>query len=91
VNKKQEDWDVPLSHLPTNWHELCSEGLLFPGHVGSSFTPTVNPVANFVSPANLTCDCPCSLLTAQAVNHPNRDVWIQSYYAEKHSIEFLGT
>jgi hypothetical protein len=26
INKKQEDWGVPLPQLPTNWHGLCAEG-----------------------------------------------------------------
>ncbi len=82
---------------PTNWHELCAEGLLLPGHVASSFTctapptTTFDPVANFVSAANLTGDCPCSLLTVLANNHPDQKVWLQSYYKEKCGIESLGT
>ncbi len=24
VNKKQEDWGVPLPHLPMTWHDLCT-------------------------------------------------------------------
>jgi hypothetical protein len=79
------------------WHELCAERLLLLGHVASSFTCTVsptttfNPLANFVSTANLTPDCPLSLLTAPADNHPDQEVWLQSYYGKNHSIESLGT
>jgi hypothetical protein len=80
-----------------DWHELCAERLLLPGHVASSFTftapltTTSNPMANFVSAANLTCDCPYSLLTALADNHPNQEIWLQSYYEDKRGIESLGT
>jgi hypothetical protein len=25
MNTKQEDWGVPLPHLPTTWHDLCTD------------------------------------------------------------------
>ena len=37
INKKSEDWGVPLPNLPTTWQELCVEGVLIPGHQSSSF------------------------------------------------------
>jgi hypothetical protein len=91
VNKKQEDCGVPLPHLPTTWHDLCTEGLLLLCLVVSSFTCTIKPVANFVGAANLTCDCSCSLLTALAENHPDQEVCLQSYFGEKCGIESIGT
>jgi hypothetical protein len=71
IRYKQEDWGVSLPHLPTTWHNLCMEGLLLPGHMVSSFTCISTPMATFVSAADVTCDCPCSLLTALAKNHPD--------------------
>ncbi len=50
-----------------------------------------DPVANIVSAINLHCDCPPSLLQALTESHPNREVWLQSYYEEKNGIESLGT
>ncbi len=44
-----------------------------------------------MSAINLHQDCLPSLLQAPAVSHPNREVWLQSYYEEKNSIESLGT
>jgi hypothetical protein len=52
---------------------------------------TFDPIANSVSAVNLVCDCTRSLLTALADSHPGREVWIQSYFEEKYSIESLGT
>jgi hypothetical protein len=37
VKKKHEDWGVDLLHLPFNWVNLCTEGILLPGHVVHSF------------------------------------------------------
>jgi hypothetical protein len=48
-------------------------------------------VANIVSAVNLHQDCPPSLLQALALTHPNREVWLQSYYEEKRGIEEMGT
>ncbi len=59
VNKKFEDWGVPLPNLTSNWHELCTKGLLLPGHVSNTFlcpsrlTNGLEPAANFVSASNL--------------------------------------
>jgi hypothetical protein len=37
VKKKSEDWGVDLPNLPFNWVDLCTEGILVPGHVAHSF------------------------------------------------------
>jgi hypothetical protein len=93
VNKKSEDWGVPLPNLTTNWHELCVDGLLILGHASMSFvssvlTPTsVDTIANFVSAVSLTCDCPHSLLTALATNHSDWEIWQESYLEEIESLD----
>ncbi len=97
VNKRQEDWGVPLPNLPSTWVDLCIEGILIPGHVSHSFfwspsssTPTTfNLVASFVSAVNLNWDCPPSLLKALADTHPNREIWLESFFEEKHGIQNL--
>jgi hypothetical protein len=105
VKKKHKDWGVNLPHLLFNWADLCTEGILLPGHVACSFIcmtdslsstfsnppSTFDPVANIVSAVNLHCDCPPSLLQALATSHPYREIWLQSYYEEKCGIESLGT
>jgi len=40
---------------------------------------------------NLHRDCPPSLLQALASTHPDREVWLRSYYKEKGGIEDMGT
>ena len=96
VNKKKEDWGVALPNLSRTWTTLCAEGILLPGHTASSLLRssdgnTFDPVANIVSAVNLHRDCPPSLLRALADTHPDRQVWLQSYYEEKNSIQSLGT
>ena len=99
VNKRKEDWGVPLPNLPSSWVNLCVEGILIPGHVAHSFlrstsspgATTFDPVASFVSAVNLHRDCPPSLLKALAANHPDREVWLESFYEEKRGIEDLDT
>ena len=99
VNKRKEDWGVPLPDLTSNWVDLCVEGILVPGHVSHSFlrsspsptASTFDPVASFVSAVNLHRDCPPSLLKALADTHPDRDVWLASFYEEKRGIEQLDT
>eukprot|EP00970_Alexandrium_tamarense_P009299 scaffold1836_cov204-Alexandrium_tamarense.AAC.45 len=72
-------------------------GVLLFGHQASSFlcTPstgsTFDPVAHHVSAINQHQICPPTLLRALADNHPDREVWLQSYYEEKGSIESMGT
>ncbi len=98
VKKKSEDWGINLPNLPFNWADMCTEGILIPGHVAHSFLrsssssislaststrSTFDLVANIVSAINLHWDCPPSLLQALATSHPDREVWLQSYYEEK--------
>ncbi len=99
VNKRKEDWWVDLPNLLITWVDMYVEGALVPGHVSHTFlhsvdspTPTTfDPVASFVSAVNLHKDCPPTLLKALADSHPDWEVWLESYYEEKHSIESLGT
>ncbi len=37
VKKKTEDWGIDLPNLPYNWVDLCTEGILVPGHGAHSF------------------------------------------------------
>jgi hypothetical protein len=37
VKKKSEDWGVNIPNLPFTWVDLCTEGVLLPGHVAHSF------------------------------------------------------
>ncbi len=56
VNKRKEDWGIPLPNLPSTWVDLCVEGILVPGHLSHLFLcslssttqTTFNPVASFV-------------------------------------------
>ena len=108
VKKKSEDWGVDIPNLPFTWVDLCTEGILLPGHVAHSFirsssdnhctsSPsappplTFDPEANIVSAVDLHWDCPPSLLQALASTHPDRKVWLQSYYEEKGGIQEMGT
>ncbi len=105
IKKKSKDWGVDIPNLPFTWVDLCTEGLLLPGYVAHLFihslshnplisSPphlTFDPMANIVSAVNLHQDCPPSLLQALALTHPNREVWLQSYYKEKGGIAEMGT
>jgi hypothetical protein len=99
INKRKEDWGVPLPNLPSTWVDICVEGILVSGHVPHSFlwspvssTPTTfDPVASFVSAINLHRDCPPSLLKALADSHPNRELWLESFLKEKGGIQQLDT
>ena len=106
VKNKSEDWGVNLPNLPFNWADLCTKDVLIPGHVAHTFicpapssvplvlassTSTFDPVASIVSAINLHQDFPPSLLQALAASHPDREVWLQSYYEKKGGIESLGT
>jgi hypothetical protein len=96
VDKKVEDWGVPLPNLTSNWHELCTEGLLLPGHISTTFLhslqhpASLDLTAHFVSAHNLIQDCPRSL-TALADNHPDQKTWLDSYFEEKCVIQSLDT
>jgi hypothetical protein len=99
VNKRKEDWGVDLPNLPINWVDLCVEGIIVPGHVSHSFLrPPVSPspstydqVMSFVSAVNLHNDCPPTFIRALADTHPDRQIWLQSYYEEKRGVKSLGT
>jgi hypothetical protein len=71
------------------WHEMCTNGILLPGHSTISFI--WDQSANFDSAANLLCECPCSLLTALAATHPERDAWLHSFCEEKDGISSQDT
>jgi hypothetical protein len=89
INKKHPNWSIPLPNLTPKWHELCLEGVLVPGH--NTHSSVCNSTANFVSPANLIWECPHSLLTALADKHPDRDIWMRSFWEEKDSIISMDT
>jgi hypothetical protein len=99
VNKHKDDWGVNLPNLPQTLVDLCIKWILLPGHVAHSFlrdqslptSSTFDPVTSFVSAVNLHWDCPPSLIKALAELHPDRDVWLNSYYEEKQGIESLET
>ncbi len=99
INKRKEDWSVPLPNLPTTWVDLCVEGVLLPSHISHTFLhspvspqqSTFDPVASFVSTLNLHKECPPTLLKALADLHPNCKVWLQSYAKEKGGLESLNT
>jgi hypothetical protein len=82
-----------------NWVDLCIEGLLIPGHISHMFLcslssltlTTFDPVTSFISAVNLHLKCPPSLLKGLADSHPNREIWLNSFYEEKREIESLGT
>jgi hypothetical protein len=77
INKKHPDWSIFLPNLTSNWHDLCLQGILVPGHNTTSFVRETT--ANFVSAANLIWECPHSLLYALDNKHPDHDVWLQSF------------
>ncbi len=71
------------------WQDLCTEGLLLPGHSWSSFTCT--HLAHHVSNWTLLQECPCFLLTALDMKHLDWDIWLASFWEEKDGIESLDT
>ncbi len=48
-------------------------------------------MASFVSAVNLHRDCPPSLLKALADTHPDHEIWLESFFEEKHGIQSLDT
>ena len=90
INKKSEDWGVPLPHLPSTWQDLCAEGILIPGHQSSSFLHP-RAAASHVSATHLKRECHHSLLTTLHHSHPDRDPWLASFREEKSSIESQNT
>jgi len=99
VNKRKEDWSIPLPNLPTTWVDLCIKGVLLPGNISHIFLcsptspqhSTFDPVASFVSALNLHKECPPTLLKALADSHPDQEVWLQSYKEEKSGLKSLNT
>ena len=99
ANKRKEEWGVNLPIFPTNWVDLCVEGILVPGHVSNSFlrpSPSpqqsiFDPVASFVSAVKLHRKCPPKLLKALADSHPDQEIWLESYQEEKCGIQSLNT
>jgi hypothetical protein len=99
ANKRKEKWGVNLPNLPTNWVDLCVQGILVPGHVSGSFLrpspspqqSTFDPVASFVSAINLHWECPPTILQALEDSHPDQEIWLDSYWEGKCGIESLDT
>jgi len=96
INKKTEDWGIPLPNLTTTWQDLCIEGILIPGHQTSSFQrplpPHNNPaLASLVSAVNLKRECLHLLLTSLHVMHLGGNTWLASFHEEKSSIQSLNT
>ncbi len=89
INKQQPDWSVPLPNLTTNWHKLCMDRLLIPGHSTCSFLQ--DKAAKFGSAVLLLCECPRSLLSALAPTHPDRDTWLASFQEEKDNVKLQDT
>ena len=97
ANKRKEEWGVNLPIFPTNWVNLCVEGILVPGHVSNAFLrpspspqqSTFDPVASFVRADKLHCKCPPKLLKALADSRPDREIWLESYQEVKHGIKAL--
>ena len=48
-------------------------------------------MANFISATNLVWEYPRSLLYALATNHPDREVWLQSFWEVKDGIISMDT
>ena len=92
-NSKSVEWGVDLPDLVSSWVSLSLDGVLQPGHTASSFLRgTSDPVANIVSAVNLhSKDAPMSLVQALADANPDREIWLQSFYEEKDSIESMNT
>ena len=49
AKKKSEDWGVDLPNLPFSWVDLCTKGILVPGHIGHSFICTSSHLVFLVS------------------------------------------
>ena len=63
INKKSEDWGVPLHHLTSTWQDLCVDGVLIPGHQLSScqrprLPHDIHVSASHVSAIHLKRECP---------------------------------
>jgi hypothetical protein len=90
INKRKEDWGGDLPNLPITWVDMCVEAVFIPGHVSHTFLRSpaspqqflFDPIASFVSAVNLHKECTPTLLKALADSHPDRDVWLLSYFEE---------
>jgi hypothetical protein len=99
INKKNEDWGINLPNPVMNWVDLCIEGVLIPGHISHTFLrspsssapTTFDPMTSFVSSINFHLECPPSLLKALAHSHPDREVWLRSFFEEKRGIQGMNT
>ena len=93
INKKTEDWGIPLPNLPTTWQDLCLEGILIPGHHSSFLRPPLptNATARHVSATSLKRECPRSLLSGLHPTHPDRKTWLASFREEKSGIQSQDT
>jgi hypothetical protein len=90
INKKNEDWGINIPNLPTTWQDLCTNGILLPGHQPLLFL-RLPPSTNFVSAKTLKRECPRSLLVALAPSHPNQAIWLNSFRKEKFDIQSQDT
>ena len=95
-NSKREMFGKDLPTILSDWSDWCVSGYLIPGH--NLYSPGRKPTtestdvfASLVSAVNLTTDCPPSLLKALAAKHPNREIWLESYFEEKRSIQSMNT
>jgi hypothetical protein len=89
VNKKHPNWRIPLPNLLSTWRDLCTDGILLPGHSVTSFIQGKS--ANFVRAVSLLWERPCSLLTALAATHPDSDTWLLSFREKKDGINSQDT
>jgi hypothetical protein len=90
ISKKNEDWGVNIPNLPTTWQDLCTNGILLPGHQPLSFFCPL-PSANFVSAKTLKREYSWSLHVALAPSHPDRGIWLDSFHGEKSGIQSQDT
>jgi hypothetical protein len=90
INKKSEDWGVPMPHLPSTWQDLCVDGILIPGHQSSSFLRP-RAAASHISATHLKRECPRSLLTALHHSHPDCNTWLANFREEKSGIKLQNT
>jgi hypothetical protein len=91
INKKSKDWGIDIPDLPMMWQDLCTDGILLPGHQPSSFICPPSSSTNFVSACNLKLECPCSLLIALKPSHPDRSIWLNSFQEKKSGIQSQNT
>jgi hypothetical protein len=52
VKKKSEDWGFDLPNLPFNWVDLCTKGILVPGHIAHSFIQAASSPSVSLVPAS---------------------------------------